>query len=453
MKRKKSKRWLALLMTIIVVLSCASVVFAGLEKTSDGRYYYRTTNGTWAKNTWMTVNGKKYYFNGNGYAVTGFYTISGKKYFFGNDGVMKKNCWKKNAQGKWYYFGAVGEAVKGWVETKAEDGKYYKHYLDSNCVEVYNWQKIGGYWYYFGSNGRMRKNCWVYTKAGNGNYYYHYLDGSGHEVYGWKKIDGYWYYMDSNGRRLMNQFVETKDSGDGKYYKHYLDSVGHEVYGFRKIGDYYYYFDSKGHMLTGWNKIDGAWYYFDGSGHRASGKQTIEGYICTFDSDGKACTGWVNDHRFYYDDYSMVTNQWVTDDKGTYYLDDEGNRVVGTCWIDDAIYGFDQDGYLAKDKWVKVEGMYGDYPGWVRTDKNGHVKTCGWYKENGKTYYLEDSGRRASGWRKIKDNKVYWSHEMDGYYSAPAYYFDPEDGYMYTGTHEIDGQTFYFDDEGICLNR
>ena len=32
------------------------------------------------------------------------------------------------------------------------------------------------------------------------------------------------------------------------------------------------------------------------------------------------------------------------------------------------------------------------------------------------------------------------------------YYLDPKDGYMYTGTHIIDGKTYYFDNSGVLLN-
>ena len=70
-------------MALLVIISCTSLVMAaGLTKGSDGKWHYVLSNGNYAKNTWMTVSGSKYYFDGNGNGVTGFYTVSGKKYYF-----------------------------------------------------------------------------------------------------------------------------------------------------------------------------------------------------------------------------------------------------------------------------------------------------------------------------------------------------------------------------------
>ena len=56
----------------------------------------------------------------------------------------------------------------------------------------------------------------------------------------------------------------------------------------------------------------------------------------------------------------------------------------------------------------------------------------GWQEIDGKTYYYDDNGNKVTGWQTIKRHK---------------YYFD-ENGVMQTGLHEISGKTYYFGDDG-----
>lgn len=93
----------------------------GWYKDSKGKYFYRNSNGSIAKNKWITTNGKKYYVGSNGRRVTGFKTIKGKKYYFKSNGAMKKG-WL-TYKGCRYYFKSNGEMVKG--KTIKIKGKKY----------------------------------------------------------------------------------------------------------------------------------------------------------------------------------------------------------------------------------------------------------------------------------------------------------------------------------------
>lgn len=53
-----------------------------------GVWYYRLSNGAFAKNTWLNVNGKWYYFDVNGKMVTGWLNDGGKLYYLNPDGSM-----------------------------------------------------------------------------------------------------------------------------------------------------------------------------------------------------------------------------------------------------------------------------------------------------------------------------------------------------------------------------
>lgn len=82
----------------------------GWYKKGKNKYIYRTSNGPIAKSQFVTVKGKKYYCDKNGYRVTGFKTIKGKKYYFKSNGVMVR---KKTItiKGKKYKFNSKGYLV------------------------------------------------------------------------------------------------------------------------------------------------------------------------------------------------------------------------------------------------------------------------------------------------------------------------------------------------------
>lgn len=101
------------------------VITKGWYKTPKGKYFYRYSTGNIAKNKWVTVKGKKYYCNADGYRVTGFYTISGKRYYFQSNGVMKTG-WLTYKNQK-YYFKSTGVMKTGWLTYKGK-----KYYLQKN---------------------------------------------------------------------------------------------------------------------------------------------------------------------------------------------------------------------------------------------------------------------------------------------------------------------------------
>ena len=58
----------------------------------DGnRWWYRYPDGSYPKNTWVSIFGEKYFFDEKGYMVTGWVTWKDKEYYCGDDGVMLVN--------------------------------------------------------------------------------------------------------------------------------------------------------------------------------------------------------------------------------------------------------------------------------------------------------------------------------------------------------------------------
>ena len=83
----------------------------------SGHWMYYNTDGSYVKSNWKSVNSIWYYFDQNGWMVTGWMTLSSGKYYLnptknsdGVEGAMLKGY--KQIDGKWYYLRS-GESPEG----------------------------------------------------------------------------------------------------------------------------------------------------------------------------------------------------------------------------------------------------------------------------------------------------------------------------------------------------
>ena len=84
---------------------------------TNGKYWYRHQDGSYTKNDFEVIEGQTYYFDSNGYMVTGVMKINGSTYCFKNSGVMAKNEWVND-----HYYEADGKmATNKWIG---------QHYVD-----------------------------------------------------------------------------------------------------------------------------------------------------------------------------------------------------------------------------------------------------------------------------------------------------------------------------------
>lgn len=97
-------------------------------QASDGRWWYKHTDGSYSKNVWEYINGSWYHFDDAGWMQTGWL----------NDG------------NKWYYLNASGVMATGWIQV---DGKWY--YMTASGAMSVGWTAVGGNWYYMDSSGAM----------------------------------------------------------------------------------------------------------------------------------------------------------------------------------------------------------------------------------------------------------------------------------------------------------
>ncbi len=87
---------------------------------------YQEEDGSFSTGQWKLILGKWYYFDENGYAVTGWFQdeASGHWYHMDEQGELETG-WKKLDQ-DWYYFRPEGQMATGWIQ----DGPNQWYYLN-----------------------------------------------------------------------------------------------------------------------------------------------------------------------------------------------------------------------------------------------------------------------------------------------------------------------------------
>lgn len=160
---------------------------------NNGKWLYRYGDGTCAQNKFEVINGSTYYFDADGYMVTGWSTIESNWYYFNASGCMVTNAWVGN-----YYLGSDGVMARNtWIDNV---------YVDANGLRQQNgWIYNGRWWYRYGDGSYPASKFDVI----NGSTYY--FDKSGYMVTGWKSIESNWYYFNASGCMVTNTWV-------GDYY-------------------------------------------------------------------------------------------------------------------------------------------------------------------------------------------------------------------------------------------
>ena len=82
-------------------------VTTGWNRDNRG-WWYRFSNGSYARNSWQFINGKWYFFGDDGYMRTGWILWNGVYYYCGPDGAMFTNCYTPDG----YYVDGNGAWVR-----------------------------------------------------------------------------------------------------------------------------------------------------------------------------------------------------------------------------------------------------------------------------------------------------------------------------------------------------
>ena len=118
---------------------------------ASGKYWtYQYDDKTIAKNKFLKIGKRTYYFNKYGYRWYGWHTVNGKKYYFGtrSQGYLFRNS-LIHYKGDYYYAGKDGAAITGWYT----DASGRKFYFGSDYKAVTGQQKIKKVNYYFDNSG------------------------------------------------------------------------------------------------------------------------------------------------------------------------------------------------------------------------------------------------------------------------------------------------------------
>ena len=197
------KKRISILTLVVMLLVCLIPLNvsakSGKWKQNSKGWWYEYSDGSYAKETFVTINNKTYYFNKNGYMVTGWKQIKNKWYYFNSNGAMKTG-WVKYGN-KWYYMNAKnGQMTVGWLYWK---NKYY--YLNSSGTMRTGWLYWKNKYYYFNSDGQMMTG-WITWKGNN------YYTNSNGELITNKTftVGGKSYTADSSGKVLITDTKPVK---------------------------------------------------------------------------------------------------------------------------------------------------------------------------------------------------------------------------------------------------
>ena len=160
---------------------------------------YFDNSGFQAKNAFIKYAGNYYYFDKEGYMLTGRQDVDGKTYFFLPNGIQLRDSIYQQ-DGKYYYFGEqykdgyfVFDVPKeGTSETEAK----FRYFSPTGEMAV-GLTHAGGGLQYFDENGFQAKGTKYVTPDGK----LYFFDKNSGNAYTnrWAEIDGIWYEFNDQG--------------------------------------------------------------------------------------------------------------------------------------------------------------------------------------------------------------------------------------------------------------
>ena len=294
---------------IVGYLNDGNLISCDYRAWTNGSCFYHYADG-WVdgKNLqgWVADNGRWWYLIGNGtlsYPKKQLYKVGIDTYYFDEDGWMVTG-WQRIDE-KWYYFRSWGGMQYDAVFGVKKDGITDYYYADKNGVMASDeWLKINGEWYYFRDWGARLYNA--FHDDGE-NLYYLKSDGKmAHDE--WLQINGKWYYFRSWGAAYRNELFT--DPSDGNVY----------------------FGDSDGSMVHDeWIQVEEDWYYFRSWGAAMNIGLWSDGVnTYYFGKDCKMKTGWItaDDDTYFFRDWgARLYDAWILEGETWKYVDKEGKYI------------------------------------------------------------------------------------------------------------------------------
>lgn len=386
--RKQTKLVAVLSAAALLAVGASMTSFAGWEKDEDGIWHYYDSDDEMVEDEWRKDGSKWFYLDEDGNMLTDSWVDD--EYYVGSDGAMLKNAWIKTTPDEdisdpdedgdhWYYFDSKGKKVTD--DSKKINGKTY--YFDEDGQMLDGWHDDKGDVYYLGGEdeGWRAENQWLWLeKPGDADednddeqildcadeddcddegWYWFGSNGKMYKDTGKKKVNGRYYMFNEHGQMLYEWINNTPTKVTGTPSNAQLDGIA--TAGSATIEDMYYYnIVEEGWRGDGWYEIDGSedtgtdgdtdWYYFDDG--EAEHADATEKDRATWDGDGelvyvakiKVDSSKGKKYFAFNEKGQMQTGlQYIADDNGFYYFDDNGymqDGKISDVECDDDTYDF-----------------------------------------------------------------------------------------------------------------
>lgn len=420
-----------------------------------GKYIFvKDKLGLTAKNEWQKVDNAAYYFDAEGFSVTGKQIIGGEVFVFDEAFKLKTGICTDPENGNVFFIENLDGARAREKWQTANDAKYY---FDKNGNALKGRQLLDEQVYIFGDDGKMQTGLcfdplynarpfYIDAKTGtrlinqwNGegeNRYYFIYNGYG--ARSWNYIGGELHYFYSNSKPATGtQLIEGKVYNFDQNGK-VLSSAASGVYFDEKApgGGKYYYIapNTDAPAKNTWYSDKDKAYYFGADGYSVKGRQEIKGSVYNFADDFKLITGLCQDgdKLFYVKDLSAAKAkaEWIAIGNDGYYFGEDGYALKGRQVIENEVFVFGDDFKL-------VQGFQKDPQDeaklfLIKDAKGTRVKAEWFTNTDGKKYYFAKDGYAVKGWQTIGDD---------------TYYMD-DDFQPVTGVQIIDGKQYKFGDDG-----
>ena len=386
--RKQTKLVAVLSAAALLAVGASMTSFAGWEKDEDGIWHYYDSDDEMVEDEWRKDGSKWFYLDEDGNMLTDSWVDD--EYYVGSDGAMLKNAWIKTTPDEdisdpdedgdhWYYFDSKGKKVTD--DSKKINGKTY--YFDEDGQMLDGWHEENGDVYYLGGEdeGWRAENQWLWLeKPGDADednddeqildcadeddcddegWYWFGSNGKMYKDTGKKKVNGRYYMFNEHGQMLYEWINNTPTKVTGTPSNAQLDGIA--TAGSATIEDMYYYnIVEEGWRGDGWYEIDGSedvgtdsdtdWYYFDKG--EAEHADATKKDLATYDGDGepvyvakiKVDSSKGKKYFAFNEKGQMQTGlQYIADDNGFYYFDDNGymqDGKISDVECDDDTYDF-----------------------------------------------------------------------------------------------------------------
>ena len=474
----------------------------GFEYSADSAHVPINNINVGKKNDWAVIDGKTYYGDEFGYAVTGLREINGERYFFDENCVLQTGRWVRAKEGQqWLCAGEDGKILKN---AGGMDSLYVPAEVDSlapsffagvertfmiRCEPGSYAEKLAlQYGLQYTNGSKTVRGCdiddldtkvrWIvdnYTTAGmsqrekalvlhnwlifNAAYdeTYTIYNPEGVLLKGAGVCDS---YSKAYGLLLDRAGIENRRLTDSKKIDHAWNLV--------RIDGQWYHVDCTWDDPTGGlgapivvSGMEGTHYFLVGDAFMLESREfdekisadknnvrlvTLGDESYYYGDDGKRAVGWAT-VPVMEPDFDFTTGQFsYTDKLRTYYFDERGVMVKSRWLEDDGVW------YYLTDSGVMATGQVLIGSTWYRFADNGAWQPYEWVQWDGRWYCMDASGDIMTGW--VQDGGYWYWMDASGAMRtgwvniAGSWYYMDASGKMQTGWLQDGGKWYYLGDDG-----